>query len=212
VNTRVDAAYDDWSSSYDRDPNRTRDLDAEVVRRVLAGRRLGRVVEAGCGTGKNTGFFATIAEDVQALDASAGMLAQARAKLGAANVAFVPADLRRQWPVATGSADLVAFDLVLEHVEDLRPLFAEAARVLRPGGELFLCELHPFRQYEGKHAHFQRGDVVIAVPCFTHHVSDFTAAAAGACLRLVDLQEWWHAADNGKAPRLLSLRFARHDG
>jgi ubiquinone/menaquinone biosynthesis C-methylase UbiE len=210
MSERVEAAYDDWSTSYDRDPNRTRDLDAEVVRTVFAGRRFDVVVEAGCGTGKNTASYAAIAGAVHAFDSSAGMLAQAREKVDAAHVSFAPGDVTRRWPFADRIADLVAFDLVLEHVDDLRPAFAEAARVLRAGGELFVCEFHPFRQYAGKHANFRRGTVVVDVPFFVHHVSDFTGAAAAAGMRLVELREWWHAEDAGKPPRLLSLRFSRH--
>ena len=33
--------------------------------------------------------------------------------------------------------------LVLEHLRDLSPYFEEAARVLAPGGHLWVCELHP---------------------------------------------------------------------
>lgn len=41
------------------------------------------------------------------------------------------------WPLETGSADLCVCDWVVEHVEEPSSLFAEAARVLRPGG--YLC-------------------------------------------------------------------------
>ena len=43
-----------FAVTYDADRNRTRDLDAEVTRRALAGNRFRSVVEVGCGTGKNT--------------------------------------------------------------------------------------------------------------------------------------------------------------
>jgi ubiquinone/menaquinone biosynthesis C-methylase UbiE len=203
----IAAAYDAWAASYDTDANRTRDLDAEVLRVTLRARRLGAALELGCGTGKNTAFLAAIAERVVAADFSPGMIAVARAKVHAPNVRFVRVDATAGWPLPAATFDLVTFDLVLEHVADLRHVAAEAARVLRPGGELFVCELHPFRQYEGKQAHFVRGDAVHTVPAFVHHVADFVAAGLGAGLQLVELREHWHTDDAGRPPRLLSLRF-----
>lgn len=205
----VAAAYDAWAASYDEDENRTRDLDAATLRTLLADAAFDRIVEAGCGTGKNTGWLAARCRALLALDLSRGMLAVARRKVAATNVAFVQADLTSAWPLRAAGADLVAFDLVLEHVRDLDPVFAAATTALRPGGELLAIELHPFRQYEGKQAHFRVGEAVTMVPAHRHHVSDFVRAAQRAGLELVDLREWWHQDDAGRPPRLLSLRWRR---
>ncbi len=200
-------AYTRWSDSYDTDSNLTRDLDARVVREVLAEWRGAVAVELGCGTGKNTGWLAERAGHLTALDFSAGMLAQARARTTAPNVSFTQADLTEPWPVPTGAADLVIGNLVLEHIEHLPHIAAEAARVLRPGGRLLLCELHPFRQYLGSKARFETADgATVEIPAFVHHVSDYLAAARAAGLTLRELREWWHPDDvaAAKPPRLLS--------
>ena len=211
----VREAYTRWSESYDTDPNRTRDLDAEVTRRVLAElpRRPDSIVEIGCGTGKNTAFLAGFAaRSVLALDFSEGMIARARAKVTADNVTFAVADITQPWPCAGASADLVVCNLVLEHVRDLGPVFAEAARVLGPGGRLFVCELHPFRQYQGTRANFRRGDETTEIPAFVHHLTDFTGAARDRGLSLLRLDEWWHEEDEaGGPPRLASFVFGKED-
>lgn len=203
----IAGSYDAWAASYDSDDNRTRDLDAAVLREVLAARTFGTILEVGCGTGKNTGFLAERGAAVHALDFSPGMLAKAREKVASPRVTWTIADATRPWPVPSASVDLVTCNLVLEHVEHLAPIAADAARVLRPGGEWFVCELHPCRQYEGTKARFQRGDAVTQVHGFVHHVSDYVRAGLGAGFQLTDLGEHWHATDTGRPPRLLALRF-----
>lgn len=202
-------SYEQWAATYDADRNLTRDLDGEMTRKLLGGGPFGRVVELGCGTGKNTEFFAETAGAVTALDFSPAMIAQAAGKPGLEQVHFTLADLTKPWPVAAGAFELVAGNLVLEHIADLAFIFQEAARVLTPDGRLFLSELHPFRQYQGSVARFERADATISIPASVHHVSDFLAAATAAGFRLVDLGEWWHRDDTGKPPRLLTLIFSK---
>jgi ubiquinone/menaquinone biosynthesis C-methylase UbiE len=207
----VSDGYDAWAASYDSDRNLTRDLDEEATRTTLADLRPRSVLELGCGTGKNTLFLARIGGQVRALDFSAGMLAQARAKQPGTNVSFSLADLTRTWPCDDASADLIVANLVLEHIADLGFIFAEAARCLEPGGRMFLSELHPFKQYLGSQARFERDQASVPIPAFTHHISEFLAAAGQAGLSLLSLQEWWHAEDPPALPRLVSFLFERRD-
>jgi malonyl-CoA O-methyltransferase len=209
TNSPVQTAYTQWSATYDTDRNLTRDLDREVTRAVLGGGHYRSILEIGCGTGKNTELLARIGEHVRAVDFSEGMLARARAKGFGPAVTFTQADITRPWPCADGSADLVTCNLVLEHVEDLAFVFAEAARALQPGGRLFVCELHPFKQYQGSKARFEREQGRVEPPAFVHHVSEFFDAATRAGLALADLKEWWHAEDQQAPPRLISLLFVK---
>lgn len=205
----VQSGYNQWAATYDADHNRTRDLDYTATRQILGEKRFGTVVELGCGTGKNTPFYAEIAQHVQALDFSEGMLAQARAKLALSNVQFSVADLTVRWPVESETADLVAVNLVLEHIENLHFICAEASRVLAAGGRFFLSELHPFRQYQGTQANFQRGGEITSIPAFVHHLSDYVSAARANGLKLERLNEWWHAEDENKPPRLVTMMFEK---
>jgi malonyl-CoA O-methyltransferase len=203
----VSDGYNAWAATYDTDRNLTRDLDAAATRATLAGMRPRSILELGCGTGKNTLTLAEIGGRVQALDFSEAMLAQARAKQPGAHVSFSLADLTRPWPCADASVDLIVGNLVLEHIAELGFIFAEAARCLEPGGRLFLSELHPFKQYLGAKARFEQAQARVDIPAFTHHISEFLAAAAQAGLGLLSLKEWWHAEDPPELPRLLSLLF-----
>jgi ubiquinone/menaquinone biosynthesis C-methylase UbiE len=205
-------AYDRWSRRYDDDRNATRDLDAQVVRATPLGVAGARVLELGCGTGKNSEWLATQAAELVALDFSAGMLAVARRRVASANARFVEHDITRAWPVDDGAVDVVIGNLVLEHVRDLAPIYAEAARVLAPAGRLFLCELHPYRQLRGGQAHFVDVETneIVPVTAFQHTVSEYVNGALDAGFTLRALGEWLEEGAPAEAPpRLLSLLFER---
>jgi ubiquinone/menaquinone biosynthesis C-methylase UbiE len=208
---KIQEAYTDWSATYDQDRNLTRDLDQAVTKTILANLRCKSVLEIGCGTGKNTALLAEVAEMVYAFDFSIGMIEKARQKLVAGNVAFVVSDLTQQWPCKDRVVNLITCNLVLEHIRDLTFVFAEAVRVLATGGRFFVCELHPFRQYQGTRANFQRDRETREIEAFVHHLSDFTDAAAANGLSLAGMKEWWHEQDRHKPPRLVSFLFEKQE-
>lgn len=205
----IQDAYTDWSATYDSDRNLTRDLDERVTFEELSPIHAASILELGCGTGKNTGLLAAISARVHALDFSPGMLAKAKARVTAPNVTFELADLTTPWPCGDRECDLIVCNLVLEHIEELNFIFAEARRVLSDGGRFFVCELHPYRQYQGTVARFQRAGDTKPIKAFAHHVTDFTNAARANNLSLTEMKEWWHAEDAGKAPRLISFIFEK---
>jgi malonyl-CoA O-methyltransferase len=203
------AAYAEWSHTYDHDRNLTRDLDEEITRRTFAGKRYKTILEIGCGTGKNTSLFAEIGDSVQAIDFSAAMIARARRRIQSGNVTFRVADLTGHWPVGDSSINLISCNLVLEHIQHLSFIFAEAARVLAGAGQFFISELHPFRQYLGTQASFQRNQETHTIDSFVHNVTDFIDAAQNNNLGLATIKEWQHEEDTGKPPRLISFLFTK---
>lgn len=206
----VQKAYNEWSATYDSDINLTRDLDHVATVNSLKGLPSQRILEIGCGTGKNTAYLAQICEKMLALDFSEGMLAIARKKLNMNNLAFVLADITRPWPCRDQDMDLIISNLVLEHVEYLPFVFSEAYRSLKAGGSFFVCELHPFRQYQGKKARFQADEETIEIQAYIHHISSFIDAAKDTGFNLRELKEWWHEKDEDTAaPRLISFIFGK---
>jgi ubiquinone/menaquinone biosynthesis C-methylase UbiE len=206
----IAAAYDRWSASYDADRNTTRDLDGRVLREAGLPLPGARVLEIGCGTGRNTVFLASRAREVVALDFSEGMLAQARARCAGLPVRFATQDLREPWPVDAATIDVAVTDLVLEHIANLAPVFDQAARVLRPGGVFFVSELHPAMQRAGKQANFidPATGAEQLIPAHRHDVAEFVNGGIGAGLALRRLDEWRLAPDDTN-PRLLTLLFAK---
>ncbi|MCM3874452.1 MAG: class I SAM-dependent methyltransferase [Pyrinomonadaceae bacterium] len=205
----INNAYNEWSTTYDSDRNLTRDLDQVVTTESLANRRYNTILEVGCGTGKNTLLLTRLGERVCALDLSVGMLEQARRKTRSERLVLAVADLTKPWPCKTESVDLIVCNLVLEHVRDLSLIFSEAQRTLVAGGQFFISELHPYRQYQGTKANFQRGPETIEIPAFVHHLSDFTKGAKESGFSVHSFREWWHEADQNKPPRLVSFMFEK---
>jgi ubiquinone/menaquinone biosynthesis C-methylase UbiE len=202
-------AYTTWAATYDSERNLTRDLDQVVTRDLLSPGHYKRILELGCGTGKNTGLLVQLTAHVIAIDFSEGMLMQARAKLHQDNVTFVVADLTRPFPCAEQCVDLVVCNLVLEHIADLNAIFSETYRVLARPGRFFVCELHPFKQYQGAKATFERGQARTEIPAYVHHLSDFLNAAEQTSFILQRFNEWWHEEDPLTSPRLVSLMFEK---
>lgn len=207
-------AYQDWAASYDSQENRTRDLDALIVQSIDLPLDGARVIEFGAGTGKNTAYLAERAGTVLALDLSSAMLDRARARLQADHVRFAEHDVTTPWPANNASADLVIGNLVLEHIEAMEPVFTEAARVLVPGGTLFICELHPDRQALGSQAQFQQDGQSRRVEAYHHTLSDYVRAGEAAGLALSGINEAIEAGvevSETTPPRLLALTFTKPD-
>lgn len=206
----IQDAYNGWSDIYDTDINLTRDLDSFVTRNLLANRQFDSILEIGCGTGKNTIFFAQIGTNVHALDFSEGMIQKAKGKVQSENVRFEMADITKSWPSEDNSYDLISCNLVLEHIKDLSHIFAKTSRTLRQNGIFLLNELHPFKQYSGSGARFETNSGTVEVDVFVHHISDFIHAAESNGLTLSTFNEHWHEEDEGKLPRLVSFLFEKH--
>lgn len=103
--------------------NKTRDLEALALRRILAGKTFDNALEIGCGTGKNTAWLQPVCNRLVAVDLAEEMLARAKEKINPDTVTFHQADISQAWTFADKPFDLVTFSLVLEHIEDLNSIF-----------------------------------------------------------------------------------------
>lgn len=205
----IQQAYNSWAQQYDSNENKTRDLEARSLRETLAPLSFEHCLEIGCGTGKNTVWLMEKAATVTAVDLSEEMLLKAKEKITSPHVTFVQADITEPWNFATKQFDLVGFSLVLEHIELLQPVFEKAAAALKPGGHLYISELHPFKQYNGSKARFDTAEGTQVVTCFNHHITDFTNAANRNGLSLVNLAEYFDDDNRDSIPRLLTLLFVK---
>lgn len=138
---RVDTVrgYRQWSASYDDEANGLFDIDEPVVRDILGALPTGTVLDAACGTGRHAEHLRGRGHRVIGVDSSPEMLARARRRVPSAD--FRLGDLHRL-PLADDEVDAVVCTLALTHVPELGPVFAQFARVLRPGGHLVIADVH----------------------------------------------------------------------
>ncbi|PTX45231.1 methyltransferase family protein [Christiangramia gaetbulicola] len=204
----IEKAYDSWSSQYDTNQNKTRDLDKKVTREILNKVNFKTVLELGCGTGKNTIWLQKKAEKILGVDFSEEMLNIAKKKIKTEKTVFLKADITKDWDWTTDNFDLVTCNLILEHIENLNFIFAQAFSKLKPGGYFFISELHPFKQYTGSKARFDAGEGILELETYTHHISEFLETASTAGFQLEKLNEGFDEGGN-HTPRILSLLFKK---
>ncbi|MCE6998229.1 class I SAM-dependent methyltransferase [Saccharothrix sp. S26] len=140
------ADYDGLAEGYTAE-NETSLVNAHYERPAalaLAGDVAGRrILDAGCGSGLLSLALRERGAVVSGFDGSAGMLAQARRRLGEdADLRVV--DLGGPLPYPDDEFDDVIASLVLHYLRDWGPPLAELRRVLRPGGRLIASVDHPF--------------------------------------------------------------------
>ena len=182
-------AYTAWAPVYGDLDDRF-DVDLLEASPGLGERVRGaRVVDLGCGTGR-IGAWARGrgASHVTGVDLTPAMLA--RAKDRAAYDVLLRGDLTRI-PIAAGHADLVTTSLALCHVADLGGFFAEAKRILRPGGTLAIVDYHPTFLFLGIPSHFPDPTTGenIAVVNHIHAFGQIFDASRTAGFALRDLRE-----------------------
>ena len=199
--------YNAWAYQYDNNINPTRDLDKTVTKESLSNIDFFKVLELGCGSGKNTEWLITRANKLVGLDFSASMLDLARNKITSKKVTFINADLNEKWPVNNNSFDLATINLTLEHIEILDHIFNSLFMKLTQGGKCFVCELHPKKQLAGSKAQFEENGTEIVLDVFQHLELDYIQSAEKAGFTLLEKKDWYD--DETDLPRLISLLFEK---
>lgn len=154
-------AYDLWAAVYDTDGNFLQALDT-IEMKTLMPRLLAllendalrfprpwKLVDLGCGTGRNTAALLEVeaASSIIGLDVSPGMLEVARSRLqrfGAQEkLSLEVFDMLQAAspPESAVGADAVVSTLVLEHIP-ADVFFGLVAMILKPGGILLLTNMH----------------------------------------------------------------------
>lgn len=118
-----------------------RAIAADLRRRslsTLAQQERGRVLIGGAGTGLDFPHLPP-QHDYTALDLTAAMLSRSRGRAHGLNMAWTQGD-SMALPFASDSFDNIVLHLIVAVVPQPHQCLAEAARVLKPGGRIFLFD------------------------------------------------------------------------
>ena len=131
-----------WADTYDHEANPMLSLERRVLEPLLPPLAGLDIVDLGCGTGRwLEALKGAGARSLLGVDLSPEMLGLARPKLGS-EAKIVCADCADA-PLGVASSDLLLCNFVLSYVEDARQFFEMVSKVLRPGGSLFVTDVHP---------------------------------------------------------------------
>ena len=136
------------------------------------------VGDLGCGTGQVSDALAPHVARVIAVDGSADMLREARARLTRHANVDVREGALEAIPIADRTLDVAIVSLVLHYQPDPGRVLAEMARVLKPAGRLLIVDMLPHErsEYQAQMGHVWLG--------FSDETMGRLAASAG----LVDLR------------------------
>jgi SAM-dependent methyltransferase len=182
------AAYDGWAEWYEdylqHDGYR---IAAETLLDLLGpggSDRGGRCLDYGCGVGHQLPMIEALGWQATGFDLSGDMLARAAARCRQ----LARADARA-FPFAARSFDAVTTSLTHTDVDDVAPVFAEVARVLRAGGRFATVAVHPC--FAGATAAWTDGGGVTVAPGYLDTERRFVGSGvrARAGVRHVPLSE-----------------------
>jgi SAM-dependent methyltransferase len=180
--------YAAWAPLYDRRPPDIIDMPLLERLGAVPWRDLGAVVDLACGTGRIGAWMtARGVAAIDGVDCSAPMLERARGRgcyrrLAEADLGGTGLDSQ--------AYDLAICALAVCHLPSLAPFYAEAARLVRPGGMLAVIDMHPFFLMSGIPTHFDSpAGEPIAVRNHVHLFSDHTRAALSTTWSLAETHE-----------------------
>jgi ubiquinone/menaquinone biosynthesis C-methylase UbiE len=196
------------------------------VLRLLDLKKGERLLDLACGQGAFCRMAAGVGVEVTGLDASRDLIEAARKRPGAP-IRYLVGDARNPAVLKGEAFDAIACILAIQNIEPLGPVFANCARLLRPGGRLAVAMTHPafriprqsgWEWDEGRKLLYRRVDSYLTpakIPITTHPgkssspltwtyhrpLHEYVRAMAKAGLAVVALEEWASHKESQPGPR-----------
>ncbi|GHB99012.1 class I SAM-dependent DNA methyltransferase [Cerasicoccus arenae] len=182
--------YDCYGAAYhakrgrEADSSWNRYLDQPMIEALFDGLAAGRVVDLGCGSGLMTRWLRDQGHIAVGVDFSETLIDIARTENP--DLDFSVANIKAT-PYPASSFDIAVSALVLHYEQDLGPIFAEVARVLRPNSRFIFTMHHPVD--EVSHSHERLSNARTITPYF--HNKPYTFDMAG-----MQLTAYHHTFEN----------------
>ncbi len=249
----------DWSPVADWYDELVGDAGSEFHREVVLPRTLKlldvqpgqRVIDVACGQGVLCRLLAGKGVDATGVDASRELIERAREmsrssvgsdaslklSIGVAFPKYYLGDARELGFLPEATFDAAACVLAIQNIHPIAPVFAGAARVLKPGGKFVLVMMHPcFRGPKETHwgwddqanVQYRRVDKYLLprkAPIYAHPgkkdgaytwtfhkpIEDYVKASAKAGLLIDAIEEWPSHKKSDSGPRARAENAAREE-
>lgn len=184
----VQEGYGDWVRTYEQTV--LDEMDLRLLERLETVNWAAPevILDLACGTGRIGAWISQHSPAIlDGVDITPQMLAVARAK--DIYRALYTADIT-DTGLPAQTYDLCIQSLADEHLPALPPLYAEVARLTRPGGHFVLVGYHPQFLMAGMPTHYDRkpGEPV-TIRSYVHLLSDHVKAARAAGWSLLEMDE-----------------------
>jgi ubiquinone/menaquinone biosynthesis C-methylase UbiE/cytosine/adenosine deaminase-related metal-dependent hydrolase len=181
--------FDRWAEVYDHQANPLLTLEERSLPMLLPSVTGSDVLDAGCGTGRwLTRLEGLTPNSLTGTDCSPAMLERARQKVSLGTALHL--GCATSLPGSNSSSDLILASFVLSYIDDLQAFAKECARILRPGGHLLLCDMHPnTAARRGWVRAFQAGDTKLSLPAVRRFLPLILTTFAQNGFRLIQLVE-----------------------
>jgi len=180
--------YARWAPTYEQTvPD---ELDIRLLERLstVDWTNVRSAIDLACGTGRSGAWLrAQGVQTIDGVDLTPEMLDHARTRR--VYRTLIEGSVERT-NLETAAYDLALMSLADEHLEQLAPLYREAARLTTPSGRFVIVGYHPHFLMQGVTTHFHRpGEAPTAIRSYVHLFSDHFRDATAAGWRLRESHE-----------------------
>jgi SAM-dependent methyltransferase len=190
--------YDLWANTYDQTPNPVVAMDSRHTLNLLDPQPGRKILDAGCGTGRNLARIRQAGAKPYGLDFSLGMLRVA--KRAVPDVPLVQADLQSEFPFRGSQFSAALCALIGEHLDHLTVTLSQLWKALEPGGTMVFSVYHPDLAEAGKEANFQLGETEYRLGAIRYTTTDYLEMTRAAGFR--EIQSFEYRGDAELATRI----------
>ncbi len=184
-------AYDIWSETYDTEnDNLVFKLEEEILDSLFKKADLSRklVLDYGCGTGRNWERLLSFhPEKITGCDISPKMLGRLKVKYPAIDIYVIKKN--SSLPLKPNSFDFILSTLVVAQINNLKEVFCEWNRLLKPGGKILITDLHPTVLSAGGKRTFEKDDRTYEVKNYIHPIEEIKKICGNLNIEVTGLEE-----------------------
>lgn len=183
--------YEQWASTYDRDPNPLITLEEGVTLEFIGDVQGQRVLDLGCGTGRYCVLLAQRGASVVGIDLSLKMLEHTKQKITSTYQFELYHGTLGKISFPNEHLDLIISALTFGHICELEPTFKEAVRVLKKGGRMIISDVHPYWPVSGHDytEFFDETGQEYRIPVYPHLIEEYWYLCKKFGMQLRDIRE-----------------------